>query len=1084
MQHYLSNYLASLNLSDCLNQTEHTGRAFLQNLLNQTLQHFGLVNLTITHEGKRNKDGFGAPDFTVSNHKTGTIIGYIENKKIDENLNKILKSEQIQKYQKLSQNIILTDYLNWIWLYKNNQPLEFRLCTSLDLTCKNFKISVSKAQEFADFLNKFLACEPQQITTTCDLAQKLARPTIELKNYLTYQIEQQIHDLQEKDQLFALYQVFQTSLFTENLSAKEFADGFAQMLTYSIFLARLNSGEVFSLQNIKNHIPHAFSLIKTLSGFFDLLNNQQYQQINWAVENILSVINNLNLAEVVLDMQSHASAEKDPYIYFYEDFLKEYDMQSKVNRGVYYTPPAVVKFIIEAVSQILQDDFNLPGGLANQQVKVLDFACGTGGFLFEAYTKVLAGSLANSLQQNELINHLLNNFYGFEIMIASYIISHLKLSQFLKEQGYNIASKNNKRIGVYLTNTLENNQNIQTNFFAKELAEEAKKAKEIKEDKQIIAIIGNPPYNVSSQNSLEINQKLKDFHNNYKPKDEQKINIDDDYIKFIAFAHQKIVLAGSGIVGVIVNNSFLKGLTHRKMRNELLKDFEKIYIIDLHGNARIKETSPTGGIDQNVFDIMQGVCILLLIKNSSMPQKGVYLLDLWGKRSEKLKILPQINLTQLPKLDIASFNQAFRSTKWGANRFIDDLSFFSANKQETAMLEYGDFWGITDIFNEFGSGVKTERDDITICFNKKECQIVVNDFNDLAENKIREKYLYNPKNNIYHEDSRDWQVLKAKQDIQNNYNQDFYQTINYRPFDDRITFYTGTTKGFIGTPGFSMMKNMLQGENIGLVFERIIGLNDWNHIFITNRISDIHLTGSKSSFAPLYVYKSEKQLIAEQIATLKKNKTASKLNTKQQIGKLNLQLATASEQLQQVVNFQPQFSQMLAEKFNNPSPKQVLAFIYASMHSSHYRSKFLELLKIDFPRINFAVSLSHFQSLAKLGEQLLNYHLLHAIPTNKAGECFCDKGFDNVLVKKPQNGKWYDKQEQKLYLNQDCYFKEVIYEVYEFKIGGYQVLDKYIKSRVERVLDVAEIKQISNIIKVITATLEIIRQIDLLDSKI
>ncbi len=1042
LDHYLSNYLSSLNSSDCLNQTEHTGRAFLQNLLQQTLQHFGLVNLTITHEGKRNKDGFGAPDFTVSNHKTGTIIGYIENKKIDENLNKILKSEQIQKYQKLSQNIILTDYLNWIWLYKNNQPLEFRLCTSLDLTCKNFKISASKAQEFADFLNKFLACEPQQIATTCDLAYKLARPTIELKNYLTYQIEQQIHNLQEKDQLFALYQVFQTSLFTENLSAKEFADGFAQMLTYSIFLARLNSGEVFSLQNIKNHIPQAFSLIKTLSGFFDLLNNQQYQQINWAVENILSVINNLNLAEVVLDMQSHASAEKDPYIYFYEDFLKEYDMQSKVNRGVYYTPPAVVKFIIEAVSQILQDDFNLPGGLANQQVKVLDFACGTGGFLFEAYTKVLAGSLANSLQQNELINHLLNNFYGFEIMIASYIISHLKLSQFLKEQGYNIASKNNKRIGVYLTNTLENNQNIQPNFFAKELAEEAKKAKEIKEDKQIIAIIGNPPYNVSSQNSLKINQDLKNFHNNYKPKDEQKINIDDDYIKFIAFAHQKIVLAGSGIVGVIVNNSFLKGLTHRKMRNELLKDFEKIYIIDLHGNARIKETSPTGGIDQNVFDIMQGVCILLLIKNSSMPKQGVYLLDLWGRRSEKLKILPQINLAQLSKLDIASFNQAFRSTKWGVNRFIDDLSFFSANKQETAMLEYGDFWGITDIFNEYNSGITTRDDEKFISFD-----------NDFAK-----KFSSYDATKVY--------------------------DVAYRPLDIRKIYYDVK---LLERARFSTMQHMLQGENIGLVFPRQVLLEDFNHISLTKNVIELGylFCGSGPSYlAPLYVYKSEKQLIAEQIATLKKNKTASKLDAKQQIGKLNLQLSTASEQLQQVVNFQPQFSQMLAEKFNNPSPKQVLAFIYASMHSSHYRSKFLELLKIDFPRINFAVSLPYFEALAKLGEQLLNYHLLHAIPPNKAGECFCDKGFDNVLVKKPQNGKWYDKQEQKLYLNQDCYFSEVIYEVYEFKIGGYLVLDKYIKSRVERVLDVSEIKQISNIIKVITATLEIIRQIDLLDSKI
>jgi predicted helicase len=281
---------------------------------------------------------------------------------------------------------------------------------------------------------------------------------------------------------------------------------------------------------------------------------------------------------------------------------------------------------------------------------------------------------------------------------------------------------------------------------------------------------------------------------------------------------------------------------------------------------------------------------------------------------------------------------------------------------------------------------------------------------------------------------------------------------------------------------------MLINNNFGLCFSRLLNSDYFAHCFVTDKISESALLSLKTSegmyFAPLYVYKSEKQLIAEQIATLKKNKTASKLDVKQQIGKLNLQLATASEQLQQVVNFQPQFSQMLAEKFNNPSPKQVLAFIYASMHSSQYRSKFLELLKIDFPRINFAVSLSHFQAIAKLGEQLLNYHLLHEIPPNKAGECFCDKGFDNVLVKKPQNGKWYNQQEQKLYLNQDCYFSEVTYEVYEFKIGGYQVLDKYIKSRVERVLDVAEIKQISNIIKVITATLEIMRQIDLVDGEI
>ena len=1029
MQEQLQNYLNQLRANDCLNQTEHTGRAFLQNLL----QSLCPQNLLITHEGKRSKHGFGAPDFSISHQQQGTIIGYIENKKIDENLTKIINSSQIEKYQKLSDNLIITDYLNWIWLYKNTCH-ELQICTSLELQDKKFKISAQKAQEFADFLAKFYSISPQQIGTTKELAQKLARPTIEIKNFLTLQIEEQTKNPEKQDKIYGIFDSFKTACF-QDMKPTEFADSFAQMFSYAVFLARLNTNEIFTLSNIDNHIPKAFSLIKSLSSFLDSLNDEAYTSIKWAVENILSVANNICLQSVVADLQQHnLNQEKDPYIYFYEDFLKEYDAKNKVDRGVYYTPPAVVRFIVEAVSQILQDDFNLTGGLANSSVKLLDFACGTGGFLFEAYQKVLANTIKNSLTSQELIeNHLLKNFYGFEIMVSSYIISHLKLSQFLKEHAYDITSKQNQRIGVYLTNTLERNHNIQSNFFIQELANEAKKAKEIKEDKSIIAIIGNPPYNVSSQNSLKQNPSLEDFHNRYKPQDEKNFkNICDDYIKFIAFAHQKIALAKQGVVGVVVNNSFLKGLTHRTMRNSLMADFEKIYIIDLHGNARIKETSPTGGPDQNVFNIMQGVCILLLVKNSQIAQKGVFLLDLYGKRAEKLAILPQISLKQLPKLEIASFNLAFRGTKWGKTRFIDDLSFFSATTKQDAMLEYGNFWGITDIFVEYNSGIVTADDEKFISFN-----------NNFAS-KI------------------------ASYDVTKVYN------IDYRPLDVRKCYYD---EKLLERARFNIMQHMLNGENIGLMFERIIDIKDWQHIFVTNKISDGHLIGSKSSLAPLYVYKSQKQLIEQEILLLKKDASLSTVDKNNKISKLQEKLATANQEPQKIVNFSPQFLAMLQSQFagQNISPQQVLAFIYAQMHSTNYRNQFLELLKIDFPRVNFAVDFKQFLGLAKIGKELISCHLNPQNTVSKVGEAICDSaGFTNIKLEKPK----YLPAEQKLYISENCYFSEVSPAVYGFKIGGYVVLDKYLKDRHQQTINLAEVKAISNIIKTITKTIEIIKQID------
>ncbi len=1052
LQEILQNYLKSISETAIDKKTEHTDRGHLKTLLSDFAKYGNFKAQAINEQARqgKNTDGFGAPDFTVNHTEKHNVIGYIENKKIDENLDKILKSKQIAKYHHLSDNLLVTDYLEWIWLYKASEPVKIRLCEATDLYKKNFKIGEDKANEFYQLISKFYSIEPDKITNAKILAEKLALPTIELRKYIVNQLDFQLikENQHLRCELYAVYEIFKEGLF-EELATAEFADGFAQMLTYSIFLAKLNCNQILSIDNIKNHIPQAFSLVKTLGKFLDLLAEDKHKEVKWAVENIFSVINNIDAFAIAENLQSqNGDGEKDSYIYFYEDFLFAYDAESKQNRGVYYTPPAVVTFIVDRVSEILKQDFNLREGLASSSVKLLDFACGTGTFLFESYKNVLAGTVANSLEKNQLIEHLLQNFFGFEIMISSYIISHLKLSQFLKEQGFDIATKTNKRIGVYLTNTLENKKNIQTNLLAKAVADEGNKANAIKQDKEIIAIIGNPPYNVSSQNKLHDENHLHKFHENYKPKDEKKLNIDDDYIKFIAFAHKKINDAGKGVVGVIVNNSFLKGLTHRKMRNELLKDFDKIYIIDLHGNARIGETAQDGTADQNVFDIMQGVCIILLVKNPEIGDKGVFHLDLYGKRKEKFSRLESFDRKQLIKLEIDEFNKAFRSTKWGKERFVDDLSFFSPMKEATAMLEYGKFWGLTDIFGEFSNGVLSKNDDFCMQNNKSDIIKITEDFKSIQLHEIKIKYSIQEK----YKDLSGWNLKNALQSVVDlDYDNGRITKVLYRPFDSRWTFLNDKSNGFLSRPRTGVMQHMLYG-NVGLVFCRqtqALGDEDADNICgISDSVIDVNLyRRGGASIAPLYLHRTAK---TEDLFV---------------------------ENAEKVPNFKPEFVRMVAKRFA-ATPEEVLAFIYAQMHSPAYRAKYLELLKIDFPRINFDVDLAEFTRLAKIGQELIDAHLMKKIATRrnrdniKIGSCISKIGFEKIICQKTI----YNSAEQRIYLakeeGEEVYFDGVSSKVWNFKIGGYQVLDKYLKERVGRILSLAEIKNIENIINVVDFTID------------
>ncbi|MDX2083428.1 MAG: type ISP restriction/modification enzyme [Rickettsiales bacterium] len=1096
---FLKNYLEELNLTE----TEHTNRLAFQKLLEKLAND---LNLKIIHEPKRDVSGFGSPDFRIEDKKTKSLIGYIETKRIDENLSKIIKDEQIQKYQKLSENLILTDYLDFIWLFKEEQTQRERICFSDDLEKTKFEPKPEQVIKVQNLLLNFLQVKPKLIGKVKELSQKLARPSLEVKKFLFTEIESQISEIEKSkkslrsgenyqpkaDQLFGVFEVFQKNLFTE-IEAKDFADSFAQMLTYSLFLAKLNASpdQKIGFENIKNLIPDSFHLIKELTKFFDLLTTEKYSKIKWAVDNIFSVVNNIDLAAISEDLnfRTKTTSEKDPYIYFYEDFLSAFDQELRVDRGVYYTPPAIVEFIVSSVDQILQKEFLLTEGLADKKVKCLDFACGTGTFLLEIFKNILSKPQFDKKSfafENILQNHLLKNIFGFELLISAYAIAHLKLSQFLKEQGFDLKKLSQNRIQIYLTNTLEDKSEEQKqtamDYLNAAISLEGREATKIKNDSEIIAILGNPPYNVRSKNPSKdkkgnltaIGKLLED----YKPEDETKINIDDDYIKFIRFAHAKISKNGKGIVGIITNNSFLNGITHRKMRSLLLKDFSSIYILNLHGNSNIGETTPEGEKDENVFAIKQGTCISIFVKNPNF--KGdcqVFYRDFWGKKEEKLKNILETNLWQnFTEIDWQEFNQQFRKTRWGkkedlleektslqskANKkvkkldekkssktkragFVDDLSFFTPIKDLKPITEYGEAWGIHEIFREFGSCVKTDRDELLIDFDEKD---LTKKLEIAFEQKFEADFV--KKYNITNSSGYKF----ADKLIQQKFEADRIVAINYRPFDARKIYYK---VGFTSRPAFEVMQHFFGEENLGLVFMRTIIGGDFNQIMISKVMIDLNFYGFQTYTAPLYLKTSSDQ----QSQAQNPNTTFDLFDQK------NNEIKDSSAA--KIENFTGEFRNFIDQKYQQKfSPEQILGYIYAVLHSSNYRTKYLEFLKIDFPRVPFVCEVEVFKKLSDLGKELIEVHLLNKKLTSKIGEAkTADNKFD-YLCQKPV----FVAEKSQLFFNKTSYFENVSAEIWNFKIGGYQVLDKFLKEREDRNLNFDEIKHLTNIIKSLEFTI-------------
>jgi N-6 DNA Methylase len=568
-------YLKHLRATPREEHTEHTGRAALETLLNSFASDAMVSGITVQHEPKR-QDDKGAPDFKIK--RAGMILGYVEVKSIGENLDKVLKSDQIKKYRTLSGNIIVTDYFQFIRIDETGKVMAREaLAFPSDLESRTVRIAPEKAEAVALLLSSFFSAAPQGLARAEQLAVALATRSRYLRDFLVEELNRQTEE-KDEGRLHGLYDVFRKQIF-HDLGLKEFADAFAQMLAYGLFLAKLNAetDDVIELGNVRRFIPGSFSLIRELVRFLEELEETEYQEARWVVDEILSIVNGLAINEIRNDLsfrqrksisrkvragdeEEHRLFERDPFIYFYEDFLKAYDKDTRKARGVYYTPPPVVNFIVRAVDDILKDTFKITDGLADHnRVTVLDFATGTGTFLLEVMQRIFDNIGGPQAGKAEAVvrEHMLKNLYGFEYLIAPYTIAHLKLSQYLHDKGHKLSQ--GERLQVYLTNTLEPVE-PQKNAFLPELAQEVEAAQKVKE-KPLLVIVGNPPYSGHSKNkgawisaaidgykyTIERVQTETDkdgnpiFSDVNKPLGEKNPKwLNDDYVKFIRFAQLKM----------------------------------------------------------------------------------------------------------------------------------------------------------------------------------------------------------------------------------------------------------------------------------------------------------------------------------------------------------------------------------------------------------------------------------------------------------------------------------------------------------------------------------------------------------------
>ncbi len=1064
------------------NAREHAYRADLEALLRHLTP-----GVEVTNE-PANVTDCGNPDFVLTQ---GPIpVGYIEAKDIGKDLDAKQYREQFDRYRKALDNLVITDYLRFQFFQNGQLTADLRLAT-----LENGKILPDPAafQRFQDQIHDFATYVGQTIKSPQKLAELMAGKARLLQSTLEAAVQHD-EDNHLETSLRSQFAGFRDVLL-HDITPREFADLYAQTLAYGLFAARLHdpSLDSFSRQEAAALIPKTNPFLRWLFQY--IAGYDIDERIRPTVDNLAEVFRATDVAALLSGFGYATTSSSpvgggregaDPIIHFYETFLAAYDPALRKSRGVWYTPEPVVGFIVRAVDELLKTEFGLPQGLADtaktkikaksqnedqrfksgyketereiHRVQILDPATGTGTFLAEVLRHIhrtrfssMPGAWSGYVERD-----LIPRLNGFELLMASYAMAHLKLDLLLTETGYSPsplgrAGVGPQRLRIFLTNSLEEHHPDTGTLFAHTLAQEANEANVLKRDTPVMVVLGNPPYSGESSNKGDWIMRLMDDYKKEpgggKLQEKNSKWINDDYAKFIRLGQYFVDKNGEGILAYINNHSFLDNPTFRGMRWHLLQSFDTIYIVDLHGNAKKKETAPDGSADQNVFDIQQGVSINIFVKTGK-KKKGelarVLHYDLYGKREGKYEFLWNNDLKSIPfvELDLQKPQYFFFRQKDANQKAVYDLGF-----------------QVNELFTANSVGIVTARDEFTIHHHPDQVRRTIENFMAMENEQARQHF------NLGN-DARDWTVQFARDDLKRS-GPDFKRItkIAYRPFDERFTYYTGKSKGFHCMPRGDIMQHFLKGENVGLDLCRQLVSSEYSHILITNKIVDDSFVSNKSRergyVFPLYLYPT-----TESDGLFAGNRREPNLNAAI-VNRIAADLG---------LRFTPEKGPE-ADTF---APVDLLDYIYAVLHSPTYRERYREFLKTDFPRVPYPADREQFWKLVTYGGALRAVHLLESPVVEDfsttypvTGDNRVEKGYPRFAPSPAGEGRG-----GAVFINETQYFGGVPESVWNFYIGGYQPAQKWLKDRRERVLAFDDLLHYQRIVAALAATERLMGEID------
>ena len=1032
----LNQYVSNLNtLYQTGRAREHSYRSDLQVLLSD--MH---PSILVTNEPSRSE--CGAPDYMLS--RKDVPVGYIEAKDIGVDLKSKTLKEQFDRYKAGLSNLIFTDYMDFHF-YKDGN-----FVTSVAIASLENGVIVPHEEQFDTFvglMQNFVVVVSQTIKSPTKLAEMMAGKAKLMANVIEQSLASD--DLQEKRSSLKQQMLSFQQMLIHDINNQAFADIYAQTIAYGMFAARYHDPTLptFSREEAATLIPKSNPFLRKL--FQDIAGYDLDKRLVWIVDELVSIFLATDVA-VIMKNFGKSTKQEDPVVHFYETFLAAYNPALRKARGVWYTPQPVVNFIVRAVDDILKTEFGLSQGLADtskikikkkavtqtgkganskikeveteievHKVQILDPATGTGTFLAEVVKHIYQKFEGQQgIWSKYVTNDLIPRLNGFELLMASYAMAHLKMDMLFTETGYK--PTDDQRFRIFLTNSLEEAHPDTQTLFSSWLSDEADQANAVKRDAPVMVVMGNPPYSGESANKGEwIMNLMEDYKK--EPGGKEKLRernpkmINDDYVKFMRFGQHFIDKNGSGILAFINPHGFLDNPTFRGMRWNLLNSFDKIYTIDLHGNSRKNELSPDGSIDQNVFDIMQGVSINVLIKKNGNNKKElgkVYHFDLYGKREKKYDFLTSNSINSIK----------FKTV----NNLSPDYYFIPKNYEILNEYEFG--FLITDLFQNKSSGVKTSNDAILVSFDKITLiENIKNTFKVEPDETLIKKYSYKP----------------------------FIEKYIY--FDDKL----------LGRSRKEFMSNFISKKNIGFcIMRNLINTDSFSSILVSENIIDINFYGFQTYSFPLYLYPDTN---AQQSA-FKSAERVPNLNMEivNEISKcLGLQFVTEKTEGNVCMANNSEVRNDFRTTF---APIDLLDYIYAVLHSPNYREKYKEFLKIDFPRVPYPKDQKTFFDLVELGSQLREIHLLESPVVEKYITQYPEDG-DNVVTKPIY-------KDGKVFINETQYFVYVPEVAWNFYIGGYQPAQKWLKDRKGRELSYEDILHYQKIVVALKETDRIMGRID------